>query len=66
MIIKITKVGYWSGIVAFAAVVAYDIAHTLQVVGVSAVPSLYEESNLWYIPLHSHTIHARDVLHFTT
>ena len=38
MIIKITKVGYWSGIVAFAAVVAYDIAQILQVVGVLQFP----------------------------
>ena len=38
MIIKITKVGYWSGITAFAAVVAYDVVQILQVMGVFQFP----------------------------
>ena len=38
MIIKITKVGYWSGITAFAAVVAYDVVQILQVMGVLQFP----------------------------
>jgi hypothetical protein len=36
--IKITKVGYWSGITAFIAVVAYDVVQILQVVGVLQFP----------------------------
>jgi heme/copper-type cytochrome/quinol oxidase subunit 4 len=39
MTVKITKVGYWSGIAAFAAVVAYDVVQILQVVGVLQFPA---------------------------
>ncbi|WP_345973956.1 hypothetical protein [Sulfurimonas sp. HSL3-7] len=38
MIVKITKVGYWSGVTAFTAVVAYDIVQILQVAGVLHFP----------------------------
>jgi len=31
--IKISEVGYWSGLVAFGATVAFDVVQTLQVVG---------------------------------
>lgn len=33
MAIKISEVGYWSGLVAFGATVAFDVVQTLQVVG---------------------------------
>ena len=35
---NISKVGYWSGLVAFASVVAYDIVQILQIVGVLTFP----------------------------
>ena len=38
MITKISEVGYWSGLVAFAAVVSYDVVQILQVVGVLKFP----------------------------
>jgi hypothetical protein len=39
MIIKISDVGYWSGLSAFAAVVAYDAVQILQVMGVLRFPT---------------------------
>ena len=39
MIIKISDVGYWSGLAAFAAVVAYDAVQILQVMGVLRFPT---------------------------
>ena len=38
MITKINKVGYWSGLVAFSAVVSYDVVQILQVMGVLQFP----------------------------
>jgi heme/copper-type cytochrome/quinol oxidase subunit 4 len=38
MVIKISEVGYWSGLAAFAAVVAYDVVQILQVLGVLQFP----------------------------
>jgi hypothetical protein len=38
MMIKISDVGYWSGLTAFAAVVAYDVVQILQIVGVIQFP----------------------------
>jgi hypothetical protein len=35
---NISKVGYWSGLVAFASVVAYDVVQILQIVGVLTFP----------------------------
>ena len=39
MTVKITKIGYRSGIAAFTAVVAYDVVQILQVVGVLQFPA---------------------------
>jgi hypothetical protein len=36
--ISISKVGYWSGLAAFTAVVAYDVVQILQLVGVLQFP----------------------------
>jgi heme/copper-type cytochrome/quinol oxidase subunit 4 len=38
MITEITKIGYWSGIAAFTAVLAYDVVQILQVVGILKFP----------------------------
>lgn len=38
MTIKISDVGYWSGLTAFAAVVAYDVVQIFQIVGVIQFP----------------------------
>ncbi len=38
MITRINKVGYWSGLVAFTAVVSYDVVQILQVMGVLQFP----------------------------
>ena len=38
MITKISEVGYWSGLAAFASVVAYDVVQILQVAGVLQFP----------------------------
>ena len=38
MSIKISEVGYWSGIAAFAAVVTYDVVQILQIVGLLQFP----------------------------
>lgn len=38
MFISISKVGYWSGLAAFTAVVAYDVAQILQLIGVLQFP----------------------------
>jgi hypothetical protein len=38
MAIKISEVGYWSGLAAFASVVAYDIVQILQVAGILRFP----------------------------
>lgn len=38
MIIKISDVGYWSGLSAFAAIVAYNVVQVLQIVGVVHFP----------------------------
>ena len=38
MTIKINNVGYWSGLTAFAAVVAYDVVQILQIAGVLQFP----------------------------
>lgn len=38
MTTKLNEIGYWSGLAAFIAVVAYDIAQLLQVVGVLRFP----------------------------
>lgn len=38
MTIKLNKVGYWSGLAAFAAVVAYDVVQILQIAGVLHFP----------------------------
>lgn len=38
MITKISEVGYWSGLTAFVAVVAFDVVQLLQVVGVLRFP----------------------------
>jgi len=39
MNIKITEVGYWSGIAAFAAVISYDVVQILQIMGVLQFPT---------------------------
>ena len=38
MIKKISEVGYWCGLAAFASVVAYDVVQILQIVGVLQFP----------------------------
>ena len=38
MTLKLNKVGYWSGLAAFAAVVAYDVVQILQIAGVLHFP----------------------------
>lgn len=38
MIMKISDVGFWSGLSAFAAVIAYDVVQILQIVGVLHFP----------------------------
>ena len=38
MITKINEVGYWAGLAAFAAAVAYDVVQILQVLGVLQFP----------------------------
>lgn len=38
MAIKISKVGYWSGLAAFASAVAYVVVQILQIVGVFQFP----------------------------
>jgi heme/copper-type cytochrome/quinol oxidase subunit 4 len=38
MDIKISEVGYWSGLAAFASAVAYDVVQILQIVGVFRFP----------------------------
>lgn len=38
MAIKISEVGYWSGLAAFASAVAYDVVQILQVAGVLRFP----------------------------
>lgn len=38
MNLKVSDIGYWSGIAAFAAVVAYDVVQILQIVGVLHFP----------------------------
>lgn len=39
MITKINEVGFWSGLVAFAAVVSYDVVQILQLVGALQFPA---------------------------
>ena len=38
MTTRISEIGYWSGVVAFASAVAYDVVQILQVVGVLRFP----------------------------
>jgi len=38
MAIRISKVGYWSGLAAFTSAVAYDVVQILQIVGVLRFP----------------------------
>ena len=38
MAVKISEVGYWSGLTAFTAIVAYDLAQILQLFGVLQFP----------------------------
>lgn len=38
MFIKINEVGYWAGLVAFVAVVSYDVVQILQIVGALRFP----------------------------
>ena len=38
MAVKISEVGYWSGLVAFSSVVAYDVVQILQIAGVIQFP----------------------------
>jgi hypothetical protein len=69
MIIKISDVGYWSGLAAFAAVVAYDAVQILQVMGVLGFPTdeilIYATSLCIVVPfilemLSLHYLTARD------
>ena len=38
MMIKISEVGYWSGIAAFVSVITYDVVQILQVMNVLHFP----------------------------
>lgn len=69
MIIKISDVGYWSGLAAFAAVVAYDAVQILQVMGALRFPTdeilIYTTSLCIVVPfilemLSLHYLTARD------